>query len=72
MREMARFLRLVTREEAKRWLADLEGSHAAGQFFAALTGFCLSGRKPVVGMKTRKERSLPFGSTTHIERTIEE
>jgi len=38
--------RLVAEAEAERWLQDLENSHAEGRFFAALTGFCVSGRKP--------------------------
>jgi ubiquinone/menaquinone biosynthesis C-methylase UbiE len=36
---------LATEAEAKRWLEDL-AKHAQGRFFAALTGFCVSGRKP--------------------------
>jgi SAM-dependent methyltransferase len=42
---------LATETEAERWLRDLENSHAEGRFFAALTGFCVSGRKPVTSAK---------------------
>jgi ubiquinone/menaquinone biosynthesis C-methylase UbiE len=38
---------LASEDEADRWLQDLETSHALGRFFAALTGFCVSGRKSV-------------------------
>jgi hypothetical protein len=37
---------LATEAEAESWLHNLEQSHAEGRFFAALTGFCVSGRKP--------------------------
>jgi ubiquinone/menaquinone biosynthesis C-methylase UbiE len=36
----------VSSAEAKKWLADLEQAHERGSFFAAATGFCVSGRKP--------------------------
>jgi ubiquinone/menaquinone biosynthesis C-methylase UbiE len=42
---------LVTAGEAERWLQDLERSQAEGRFFAALTGFCVSGRKPVASVE---------------------
>jgi ubiquinone/menaquinone biosynthesis C-methylase UbiE len=38
--------RSVTEMEGESWLQELENSHAEGRFFAALTGFCVSGRKP--------------------------
>jgi ubiquinone/menaquinone biosynthesis C-methylase UbiE len=51
--------RLVTEAEAEGWLAGLARSHAAGRFFAALTGFCVSGRKPVARAESNniEERS---------------
>ena len=36
---------VVSSAEASRWLNDLEQAHQAGRFFAAVTGFCVSGRK---------------------------
>ena len=40
---------VATPLEASGWLADLERRHSAGRFFAGLTGFCVSGRKPIPG-----------------------
>lgn len=43
---------MASREEAGRWLQDLESSHAQGRFFAALTGFCVSGTKPAASAES--------------------
>jgi ubiquinone/menaquinone biosynthesis C-methylase UbiE len=40
--------------EAERWLQDLEKRHAEGRFFAALTGFCVGGRKPIASAEPGK------------------
>jgi len=37
---------VVSSAEAKQWLNDLEQAAERGNFFAAATGFCVSGRKP--------------------------
>jgi SAM-dependent methyltransferase len=36
---------VVSLTQANQWLADLEGAHDRGSFFAAVSGFCVSGRK---------------------------
>lgn len=36
---------VVSSTVAKQWVNDLEQAHQAGRFFAAVTGFCVSGRK---------------------------
>ena len=55
---------LVTEAEAERWLHGLEQSHAEGRFFAALTGFCVSGRKPVASAEPGR-----FGEHRHDQGT---
>jgi len=37
---------VVSPTEVNRWLTELEQAHQAGKFFAAITTFCVSGRKP--------------------------
>lgn len=37
---------VVSESEANEWLDDLERAQQRGTFFAAVTGFCVSGRKP--------------------------
>jgi hypothetical protein len=36
---------VVSPTEVNRWLNDLEQANQAGKFFAAMTAFCVSGRK---------------------------
>ena len=42
----ARTAGAVSESEANQWLGDLEQAQRRGTFFAAVTGFCVSGRKP--------------------------
>jgi ubiquinone/menaquinone biosynthesis C-methylase UbiE len=44
--ERAQEAGVVTAVEATRWLGQLEEAGQRGQFFASLTHFCVSGRKP--------------------------
>ena len=44
--ETAAVLGLIKREDAERWLAGLESASEKGLFFAAVTFFMASGRKP--------------------------
>jgi ubiquinone/menaquinone biosynthesis C-methylase UbiE len=37
---------IVSSTRADQWLNDLQQAHQTGSFFAAATGFCVSGRKP--------------------------
>jgi SAM-dependent methyltransferase len=37
---------VITADEGQAWLASLEQAHQAGQFFNAITGFIVCGRKP--------------------------
>jgi hypothetical protein len=36
----------VSSEQANQWLSDLQKADKRGSFFAAATGFCVSGEKP--------------------------
>jgi ubiquinone/menaquinone biosynthesis C-methylase UbiE len=44
--EQARQQGLLSAEATANWLASLEEASSAGQFFSAMTGFMVSGRKP--------------------------
>jgi ubiquinone/menaquinone biosynthesis C-methylase UbiE len=44
----------VSSAEANKWLNGLEQAHELGSFFAAATGFCVSGRKPCLGFIERR------------------
>jgi hypothetical protein len=43
--EQASALGVVSSSDAHEWLSELERAQKRGIFFAAVTGFCVSGRK---------------------------